>query len=43
MLMVLALLAFMLIEWPVRDPRIDTARPDSKNPLLAKAADLHHA
>ena len=42
-LMVLALLAFMLIEWPVRDPRIDTARPDSKNLRVAKGADFHHA
>ena len=42
-LMALALLAFMLIEWPVRDPRVDVVRPDSKNLRVAKGADFHHA
>ena len=42
-LMALALLAFMLIEWPVRDPRIDAARPANYTPSKAKAAEFHHA
>lgn len=42
-LMALALLAFVLIEWPVRDPRRDAARPVNHTPSKTKAADFHHA